>query len=124
MTRTRRKSAIWGDPVPFHLVFGLLCLMLFVSGVAGFSVMTIGFGDLTLLDHGSSTAEWTIFQLIVSSALGLIISTSLPAVQAKLSDDDTAKSTGVWQFLRSFRLVFGSAIPRQCSTRVLMKTLG
>lgn len=43
--------------------------------------------------------------------MGLIISTELPAVQAKLSDADTAKATATWQFVRNFGLVFGSAIP-------------
>ncbi|RDW61771.1 MDR family MFS transporter [Aspergillus mulundensis] len=79
--------------------------------IVGFGLITIGFGIFSLLDGESSTAEWVIFQLIASGGLGLIISTALPAVQAKLTDADTAKATGTWQFLRSFGLVFGSAIP-------------
>ncbi|KAL4885424.1 major facilitator superfamily domain-containing protein [Aspergillus karnatakaensis] len=79
--------------------------------IVGFSLSTLGFGIFSLLDRGSSTAEWAIFQLIESAGLGLIISTALPAVQAKLTDADTATATGTWQFLRSFGMVFDSVIP-------------
>ncbi|KAL2845042.1 major facilitator superfamily protein [Aspergillus pseudoustus] len=79
--------------------------------LASFAFIIIGFGLFTLLDQHSSTAKWVIFQIIESIGLGMFLSTALPAVQAKLSDDDTARATGVWQFLRSFGMVFGSAIP-------------
>ncbi|KAL3476418.1 MFS general substrate transporter [Aspergillus californicus] len=79
--------------------------------IIAFALITIGFGVFSLLDRDSSTAEWVIFQLINSTGIGMFISTALPAIQAKLSDDDTARATGAWQFLRSFGLVFGSAIP-------------
>ncbi|KAL3454892.1 MFS general substrate transporter [Aspergillus insuetus] len=79
--------------------------------ILSFAFIIIGFGLFTLLDQHSSTAEWVVFQAIESVGLGIFLSTALPAVQAKLSDGDTAKATGVWQFMRSFGLVFGSAIP-------------
>jgi hypothetical protein len=64
-----------------------------------------------LHDQHASRAEWVVFQAIESVGLGTFLSNALPAVQAKLSDDDTAKATGVWQFMRSFGMVLGSAIP-------------
>ncbi|KAL2838350.1 hypothetical protein BJX68DRAFT_249084 [Aspergillus pseudodeflectus] len=60
-------------------------------------------------DQHSSTVEWVVFQAIESVGLGIFLSTALLAVLAKSSD--TAKATGVWQFVRSFGMVFGSAIP-------------
>lgn len=79
--------------------------------VIGFVLMTVGLGIFSLLHQHSSTAEWVIFQAIEAAGLGLIISTVLPAVQAKLCDADTAKATATWQLVRSFGLVFGSTIP-------------
>jgi hypothetical protein len=68
--------------------------------IMSFAFIISGFGLFTLLD--------------------IFLSTALPTVQAKLSDGDRAKATGVWQLMRSFGLVFGSAIPRPSSTPELM----
>jgi hypothetical protein len=78
---------------------------------AGFALMTIGFGLFTLLDESSSSAEWIIFQIIFGAGAGLPIGTLLPAVQAELSEADTATATGAWAVLRSFGTIWGIAIP-------------
>ncbi|PYI00605.1 hypothetical protein BO78DRAFT_37694 [Aspergillus sclerotiicarbonarius CBS 121057] len=75
----------------------------------GFAIITIGFCILFLLEQTSSAAEWAI----KASGLGLIIGTSLPAAQAKLSDNSPGH--GVWQFFHGFGMEFGSAIPLLCS---------
>jgi hypothetical protein len=69
---------------------------------AGFALMTIGLRLFTLLDESSSSAEWFIFQIVFGAGAGLPIGTLLPAVQAELSEADTATATGEWAVLRSF----------------------
>lgn len=78
---------------------------------AGFAIMIVGFGLLSLLDAKSSTAEWVIFQAIEAAGAGLVIPTLLPAVQAELTDADTALATSTWAFVRSFGMIWGATIP-------------
>ena len=77
----------------------------------GFAIMVIGFGLFSLLDANSSTAEWVVFQIIEAAGAGLVIPTLLPAVQAELTDADTALATSTWAFIRSFGLIWGATIP-------------
>ncbi|KAF2138627.1 uncharacterized protein K452DRAFT_256263 [Aplosporella prunicola CBS 121167] len=79
--------------------------------LAAFAIMVIGYGLLTLLDENSSTAEWVIFQIVESIGFGLILAALLPALQAKLSEADSASSTATWGFIRAFGMVWGSIIP-------------
>ena len=76
----------------------------------GFALMTIGFGTFTLLDASSSTAVWTIVQVVFAAGTGLSIGTLLAAVQAELSEADTATATGTWAVVRSFGTVWGITI--------------
>jgi hypothetical protein len=77
----------------------------------GFAIMMIGFGLATLLTSTSSTAEWVIYQGIVAAGSGIIISSLLPAIQASLSDSDSAASTALFAFVRSFGAIWGVTIP-------------
>ena len=77
----------------------------------GFAITIIGFGLFTLLDSHSSTAEWVVYQGILAAGSGLVISSLLPAIQASLSDDDTAASTALFAFVRSFGAIWGVTIP-------------
>ncbi|KAI9043447.1 major facilitator superfamily protein [Aspergillus affinis] len=52
--------------------------------VAGYALLSIGVGCLTLLDGNSSTVKWVIFQLICGTGGGLALTATLPAVQAPL----------------------------------------
>lgn len=79
--------------------------------LAGFALMTIGYGLFTLLEVQSSTAAWAGFQVVASAGSGLIVPTLLPAVMAPLDESDTALAAGTWVFMRSFGLVWGIAIP-------------
>ena len=79
--------------------------------LAGYAIMVLGFGLLCLLSGTSSTAEWVIYQAIEAAGAGLIIPALLPAVQAPLTDADTALATSTWAFVRSFGLVWGATIP-------------
>ena len=76
----------------------------------GFALMTIGFGIFTLLTAASGTAVWVVSQLIYAAGAGLAIGTLLPAVQAELSESDTATATGTWAVLRSFGTIWGITI--------------
>ena len=86
----------WGRYKPFHL--------------GGFGLMTIGLGLFTLLTATSSTAVWTIVQVIFSAGTGLSIGTLLAAVQAGLPEKDAATATGTWAFLSSFGTIWGITI--------------
>lgn len=77
----------------------------------GFALMVIGFGLLTLLKAEATTAQWVGYQLPSAAGTGLALPVLLPAVQASLTEEDTALSTGTWAFIRSFGLIWGATIP-------------
>lgn len=77
----------------------------------GFALMMIGFGLLTLLKAEPTTAQWVGYQLANAAGIGLVLPVLLPAVQACLTEDDTALSTSTWAFIRSFGLIWGATIP-------------
>ncbi|THC91735.1 hypothetical protein EYZ11_008809 [Aspergillus tanneri] len=77
----------------------------------GFALMVIGFGLLTLLKAQATTAQWVGYQLASAAGTGLALPVLLPAVQASLTEEDTALSTSTWAFIRSFGLIWGATIP-------------
>ena len=79
--------------------------------LAGYAIMVIGFGLFSTMSANSSMAEWVIYQAIEAAGGGLVIPALLPAVQAPLTDADTALATSTWAFVRSFGLVWGATIP-------------
>ncbi|KAM0323354.1 hypothetical protein ACHAQA_008947 [Verticillium albo-atrum] len=78
---------------------------------AGYALMIVGFGLLTLLDKNSGTGKWVGFQIIEAFGSGLIIPTLLPALMAPLAESDAAVAAATWAFMRSFGLTWGTAIP-------------
>ncbi|KAI2882623.1 hypothetical protein CBS11852_9627 [Aspergillus niger] len=78
---------------------------------AGFAFMIIGFGLLTLLNAHASTGQWVGYQIPSAVGTGLALPVLLPAVQASLTEADTALSTSTWAFIRSFGLIWGATIP-------------
>lgn len=77
----------------------------------GFAMMTLGVGLFIILDHKSGLALYVVFQIIAGLGSGLALTTLLPATQAALSEKDTASSTAVWSFIRSFGTVWGVSVP-------------
>ncbi|OAX80657.1 hypothetical protein ACJ72_05001 [Emergomyces africanus] len=75
------------------------------------AVTLIGLGLFTLLDRTSSTGYWVGFQIVYSMGAGMLVPTLLPALLAPLSESDTALATATWSFVRSFGMVWGTAIP-------------
>ncbi|KAL8685949.1 MAG: hypothetical protein Q9224_005606 [Gallowayella concinna] len=64
----------------------------------GTFLMTIGFGLFIHLDAVSSLAEIIIFQIIAGLGSGLLFEPPLIAIQAHVSQDDTATATATFGF--------------------------
>ncbi|KAJ6025039.1 hypothetical protein N7540_005836 [Penicillium herquei] len=79
--------------------------------IAGYALLSIGAGCLTILDANSSTATWVIIQIITGIGGGLALTATLPAVQAPVPESDVAIATACWAFVRSFGSIWGAAIP-------------
>ncbi|ORY67145.1 major facilitator superfamily protein [Pseudomassariella vexata] len=77
----------------------------------GFALAIVGFGLFTMLDENSSTGWWIGFQILQSVGAGSVMPTVLPAILAPLAESDTALATALCAFLRSFGLMWGTAIP-------------
>ncbi|PYI02397.1 MFS general substrate transporter [Aspergillus sclerotiicarbonarius CBS 121057] len=77
----------------------------------GFALMIIGFGLLTLLHANATTGQWVGYQVLSALGTGLALPVLLPAVQASLTEADTALSTATWAFTRTFGLIWGATIP-------------
>ncbi|TVY19259.1 Efflux pump FUS6 [Lachnellula arida] len=114
-----RESGLWLLPFAFAFPVGAA-----LSGnlmtkfgryrplhLIGFALCVMAYGLCSILDRNSHKAVWVIFQLILAFGIALPVATLLPAVQAPLSEEDAATSTGAWAFLRSYGSIFGAAIP-------------
>lgn len=77
----------------------------------GLAVLTVSIGCCSLLDQNSHMAVWVILELLVGAGLGSTVSALLPAVQAGLTEADTATSTATWAFIRSLGTIWGVSIP-------------
>lgn len=79
--------------------------------IIGFGAMMLGLCLCTLLRENTPVYGWIIIQFIVATGTGLVVSTMLPAVQAKLPEETTGQSSASWGFLRGTGSLFGVAIP-------------
>ncbi|KAH7398104.1 major facilitator superfamily domain-containing protein [Cadophora sp. MPI-SDFR-AT-0126] len=79
--------------------------------IIGMAVAALGCGLASILDSHSSPAMWVFFQLFIAIGPGMMTACLLPATQVKLSESDTALSTGTWAFIRSIGLIWGVTIP-------------
>ncbi|KAK3318101.1 multidrug resistance protein Fnx1 [Apodospora peruviana] len=77
----------------------------------GMALLAICFGLLTRLTESTSTAYWAGIECIGAAGLGVLTTTTWPAVQAPLEEVDQAISTAAWGFVRSFGGVWGVAVP-------------
>ncbi|GLA78050.1 hypothetical protein AtubIFM55763_010535 [Aspergillus tubingensis] len=77
----------------------------------GVILLTISFGLLTRLNAMTSTGYWVRVQILAAAGSGVLLTTTLPALQAPLPEADVAIATATWAFLRSFGGVWGVAIP-------------
>jgi hypothetical protein len=79
--------------------------------LVGIGLLVIGFGILTLLDRNSSKGEWVGYQIVAAAGAGLLLTCTLPAIQAPLDEKYVATATGTWGFLRSYGSIWGVSIP-------------
>ncbi|KAI1076750.1 major facilitator superfamily domain-containing protein [Whalleya microplaca] len=79
--------------------------------LVGFAMCTLACGLSSILDENSHDALWAVFEIFFAVGIGAPITCLLPAVQAKLSDKDTASSTAAWAFIRSLGTIWGISIP-------------
>ncbi|KAH8703009.1 major facilitator superfamily domain-containing protein [Phaeosphaeriaceae sp. PMI808] len=100
--------AIFGGGIASSLKQKDMAIMLHVIA---FICMAIGLGCFTMLKHSSSLAMHVILQIVVAMGNGLLLSTLLPAMQAQLPESDIWAITTLFNFLRSFALVWGVTVP-------------
>lgn len=77
----------------------------------GFALLAAGYGMFSLLDGATSTAYWVGAQMVAASGVGVLFTTTLPAIQAPLDEEDQAAATATWSFVRAFGGIWGVAIP-------------
>ncbi|KAK8058445.1 Major facilitator superfamily domain- general substrate transporter [Apiospora phragmitis] len=73
--------------------------------------MTLGMGLFIMLDQHSHPALPVVFQITAGVGAWFAMTTLVPAAQAALSERDTASSTTVWSFVRSFGTAWDVAVP-------------
>ena len=80
----------------------------------GTGLMTLGFGLLIALNASSSLKEIIPFQLVAGVGSGLLFEPPLIAIQALVSQDDTATATATFGFIRtlatSLSIVIGGVL--------------
>ncbi|GAP85175.1 putative major facilitator superfamily general substrate transporter [Rosellinia necatrix] len=82
-----------------------------VVHLAGVALMAVGTGTFILFDENSSLATYVSLQIVAGLGSGLLLAVLLPAVQAALTEKDTALSTATWSFIRTFGTIWGVSIP-------------
>jgi len=100
--------------IPFAIISGVAITKLSKycpSHFVSLTLIVVGLGLLTRLDKHTPVAYWVIVQILVSAGLGIMVTATLPAIQAPLEEKDVATSTATWAFLRSFGTIWGAAIP-------------
>jgi MFS family permease len=79
--------------------------------LAGFVILVVGIGLFSLLSPTTPTAGFVLLQILFAIGCGIIMPSLLPAMQAELSNLDTATATATLSFARSFGNILGSVVP-------------
>ncbi|KAI1144741.1 major facilitator superfamily domain-containing protein [Nemania diffusa] len=82
-----------------------------VVHLAGVALMAVGTGTFILFGENSSLATYVSLQIVAGLGSGLLLAVLLPAVQAALTEKNTALSTATWSFIRTFGTIWGVSIP-------------
>ncbi|KAJ5194433.1 hypothetical protein N7491_001771 [Penicillium cf. griseofulvum] len=99
---------------PFGIITGIIIAMTGkyrVFHFLGYTFLTIASGLFSLLDDDSPARDWAGFQILFGAGSGMIFSSTLPPIQASLSESDVATATSTWAFMRSFGCIWGIVIP-------------
>ncbi|KAL6834291.1 major facilitator superfamily domain-containing protein [Trichoderma sp. SZMC 28015] len=102
--------------VVFSILGGIVSAMLpgrqsIILNILAFSLMSIGLGVFTSFDATTSTAVHAVVQIVIAAGNGLLLATLLPALQGCFSADDVWSVTALFNYLRSFAMVWGVTIP-------------
>ena len=81
-----------------------------LNRVVGFALAAIAIGCFSLLNADSSTIEWVILQIIFAAGAGIVLTATLPAIQAPLPESDVGTANATWGFVQSLGFVCGVAI--------------
>ncbi|EPE37024.1 MFS general substrate transporter [Glarea lozoyensis ATCC 20868] len=79
--------------------------------IAGWVSFSLAAGLFTTLDSTSSPGKWIVFQAFGGIGGGLILTTTIPAIQGSLEEKDVGLATAIWSFVRSLGTIWGGAIP-------------
>ncbi|KAG2158308.1 MFS general substrate transporter, partial [Suillus bovinus] len=90
---------------------------------AGWTVMTLGWGLMIMLDYTSTTAEKEVYPLIAALGIGCLFQTPLIGLQAAMPLKDMATSTGTFVFLRTLGGTIGITIGEAIISSVLQQKL-
>lgn len=88
---------------------------------AGFAVMTIGYGLMTLLTDKSHIVERAIFPLIAAFGTGCLFQVPLIGLQAAMPLKDMATSTSTFGFIRQLGGTIGISIGQAIWSSVLQR---
>ncbi|KAJ5171081.1 uncharacterized protein N7500_003864 [Penicillium coprophilum] len=116
---TATESGLYVLPItaaiaPFGIVTGVIIAMTGkyrIFHFLGYTFLTIASGLFSLLDARSPARDWAGFQILFGAGSGMIFSSTLPPIQASLSESDVATATSTWAFMRSFGCIWGIVIP-------------
>jgi MFS family permease len=95
-----------------------------LNNLIAFAIMSIGLGCFTILTASSVTAVHVVLQIIVAGGNGLLLPTLLPNVQGQFDSEDMTAVTALFNFLRSFALVWGMTIPSIIFDQSVDRNLG
>ncbi|KAM0752456.1 iron permease [Meredithblackwellia eburnea MCA 4105] len=111
---------------PFGIIIGILITVTGhykIQNLAGWGLMMVGFGLMTLLQANSSKGAWVGYPIIVGCALGALYAATNFPVLAPLKPSDQALAQAFYGFQRSFGQVFGIAIGSTILQNQLIKKL-
>ncbi|KAG2414577.1 hypothetical protein HFD88_003768 [Aspergillus terreus] len=102
--------------VVFSILGGMAGSMLpgqwsILVNMLAFILMALGLGLFQLFDASAATAVHAVLQIIVAAGNGLLMATLLPALQTQFTAEDVWSVTALFNYLRSFALVWGVTIP-------------
>jgi hypothetical protein len=100
--------------VPFGIIGGIWIAKAGhykLNQVVGFAIASIAIGCFSILDQNSPKVVWVILQILFAAGAGVVLTATLPAIQAPLPESDVASSTATWGFVQSLGFVVGVAVP-------------
>lgn len=89
----------------------------------GWTVMTLGWGLMIMLDNTTTNATQEVYPLIASLGIGCLFQTPLVAIQAAMPIKDMASSTGAFMFLRILGSTVGATLGETIIFSVLLQKL-